>query len=87
MPNMKQLQRNIMTAIMVAMILLYATSFILFVNTAKEEKQYTELVGEKILIEKDTVTIVEYSLFKGNSTTNTGLQIDRKLCKTKVINE
>lgn len=45
----------------------------------KEQQQYREHIGETHILEKDTLTIVDYSLFKESFTLSNGVEVNKNL--------
>lgn len=58
------------------LIVLLMISVIVFSANEVKKIKYKKSVGKEIIIEKDTLTIVGYSTWKGNFTLESGIKID-----------
>lgn len=64
--------------------LVYLTRSITSDITGMEDNM-KELVGEKVLIENDTLTIIDYSLIKSNYTLNNENVISKEYAKKNIV--
>lgn len=66
--------------IIAGLTILMTISFVLMINSLNiEEEKIKERVGLKVILEKDTLTIVDYSLLKTNYTLSNGTEVSCNL--------
>lgn len=53
------------------------------IDEASEE--YKELIGEKVIVDKDTLLITDYNMLLGKFYLNNGTEVSKEYAKKKVI--
>lgn len=56
-------------------------------DVIQERNNYREKIGEKFIIDTDTLTIVDFSMLNGSYTLSNGVKVDKYMIKTKEDNE
>ena len=82
--------KNVKIKMIIAMIILTVLAsvlFILFGNKIDEQVAATKsFLGKKVVIEKDTLTVINYSTFMRTYKLSNGVDYDMDFVKAKVVN-
>lgn len=79
--------KALIIAVYVSMALVFITGVMGVINYVKADKAMKFFVGEKVVLSGDTLTIIDYSLFKETFKLEDGKEIHYSIIKKNIVIE